>query len=135
MKNNKAFSLVELLVVMAIICVLSGIVFRLFSSTMRDAAEAETIAILERISNACAEYRAEYGEYPPVTSIKYEYESPTNQSPWLRYDYIPNNPEGSPKLFEYGLIAYLWTRERSCIEHRNNIQWVPDTPRDIRSKE
>jgi len=91
MKNNKAFSLVELLVVMAIIGILAGIIFRLFAVSIRTAAEADTIAILEKVANGCAEYNAEYGEYPPTTTVAYEYENGTNQSPWFRFDYLPEN--------------------------------------------
>ncbi|MCL1921041.1 MAG: prepilin-type N-terminal cleavage/methylation domain-containing protein [Kiritimatiellaeota bacterium] len=66
-KNYKGFTLVELMVVVAVIAVLSGLTFRLMSAAALAKRRAETIARMEKLQNALSGFYAEYGMYPPVT--------------------------------------------------------------------
>ncbi len=67
MKNRKkGFTLIELLIVTVVIVMLMGIVFRLAGSGGESAARAQTIAKIQRLSNAIGGYYAAFGSYPPV---------------------------------------------------------------------
>jgi len=67
MRNEKnGFTLVELMVVLAVIGILMTSVFKLMSTVSNTRMDAETRAKLERIQNALSGYYAAYGCYPPV---------------------------------------------------------------------
>jgi prepilin-type N-terminal cleavage/methylation domain-containing protein len=134
--RSGSFTLVEMLVVITIIGILAGIIFRLMQYAQRQSAKARTIAILERVGHALNEYNAEYGRFPPVDKVAYEYENASNQTPWLCYNYLDNpaNYATRIRLFDYGLVAWLWERKRGNIRHTHLEQWVGDTERDIAAK-
>ncbi len=71
------FTLIELMIVIAIIGILVAGVFRLLSTTGEKNKETTTIARLERIQNALSAYYAEYGSYPPV--LQYDYPDPEKE--------------------------------------------------------
>jgi len=62
--KNNGFTLVELLIVVAIIAILASISFKAMSSINQRAAVARTTKRLTYIANALSDYYAEYGEYP-----------------------------------------------------------------------
>ncbi len=64
--RRAAFTLVEMLVVVLLIAVLAGMVFKLTGLAGDKAAKASTLARLERLKTALEEFYAEYGQYPPV---------------------------------------------------------------------
>jgi len=144
MKKRKkiAFTLVEMLVVVTIIAILAGMVFGLFTMVTRQAKKAQCIKMLEALANAINEYRGEYGQYPPVTNIKYEYENTNYQSSDFRDRYLPDNPGYTGTLYEFdNLVAHLWPRYRKVMWHMDNHpvvtnygQWVGDSERDIEAK-
>jgi len=70
MKRNAGFTLVEMLVVIVIILVLMGVVFKMTRPSASKQAEAETVAKLERLKAVLEEFYAEYGQYPPVPYYK-----------------------------------------------------------------
>ena len=70
--RRTAFTLVELMVVVAIISILIGGVFRLLSAVGEKNKEAVTATRMERLQNALSGYYAVYGAYPPVM----QFESP-----------------------------------------------------------
>lgn len=133
---SSSFTLVEMMVVITIIGILAGIIFRLMQYAQRQASKAKTIAILEKVGHALNEYNAEYGRFPPVNYVAYEYENVSNQTPWLRDVYLEdtNNYDTKLRLFDYGLVAWLWERKRGNIRHTKLEQWVGDTERDITAK-
>ena len=73
-KHNRcqAFTLVEMMVVVALIAVLVGIVFKLMSAAGEKNKQSVTVTRLERLQNALSGYYAEYGSYPPVQQC-YQY--------------------------------------------------------------
>ena len=64
--NSKGFTLVELMVVISVIAILSGVTFRLMSAAALQRQRADTIAKLERLQNALSGFYAVHGSYPPV---------------------------------------------------------------------
>ena len=84
MKRNfnkgQGFTLIEMMIVMLVIIVLAGMVFKLMGVAGAKNEEANTKATLQKVANALEEYRAIYGKYPPVYSypglgqpVRYEY--------------------------------------------------------------
>ena len=63
---KKAFTLVELLVVVVVIVTLMAIVFRLGSIGEGTAARSKTVQRLLRLENCISGYYAAFGSYPPV---------------------------------------------------------------------
>ena len=135
--KRRAFTLIEMMVVVAIIAIMAGMVFKLFVLVTRTANKSETIAILEKVADACEEYRAEYGMFPPVQEVGYEYENATNQTAPFRDGYLPDNKDyTATPLFEFAnLVAHLWNRDRGGIVHKDGyVQWIGDSPRDVKAK-
>lgn len=58
------FTLIEILVVVAIIMVLVGSIMAVMPRVMRKGKEAKTRAILERVAAGLNEYKSHYGYYP-----------------------------------------------------------------------
>jgi prepilin-type N-terminal cleavage/methylation domain-containing protein len=77
--RRAAFTLIEMLVVVVIISILAGLIFRLTTMAGRNREKAKTIQVVEMLANAIEEFRAEYGKYPPVPlyggiqPVMYEY--------------------------------------------------------------
>lgn len=66
---REAFSLVEILVVMALIGVLAGLVLGVSRFAQGKSLRSNTTAEMERIKSALEEYRLDYGQFPDVTSF------------------------------------------------------------------
>jgi prepilin-type N-terminal cleavage/methylation domain-containing protein len=73
--GRHAFTLIELMVVVAIIAILIGAVFQMMSVIGQMNHKAETIARIQRVQNAISGFYGEYGYYPSVA----QYSSP---DPW-----------------------------------------------------
>ncbi|MGA0334381.1 MAG: type II secretion system protein GspG [Kiritimatiellia bacterium] len=63
-KHKQGFSLVELLVVMAVIAILMGIVIGVSGSIQRKAAEAKARAEIADLMNELEVYKSDMGTYP-----------------------------------------------------------------------
>lgn len=61
-----AFTLIEMLVVVVVIAILAGIVFRMIAVVSRHGDRSRTMARVQRVANAVEGFHAEYGQYPPV---------------------------------------------------------------------
>lgn len=81
MANLRAFSLLELIIVVAIVAVVAAIAIPRFSSANENATKHATIASLTIIQSQVDIYHARYDEYPLTID-------PT----WFRGDVIPANP-------------------------------------------
>jgi prepilin-type N-terminal cleavage/methylation domain-containing protein len=65
-KRNQAFTLIELLTVIAIIAVLAGLLFPAFQSAMRKGETAQAQTDIKMIESAIQAYHLQYGLYPVV---------------------------------------------------------------------
>ena len=149
-KTRRGFTLIEMMVVIAVIGIMAAMVFKLFSMVTRKGLEAECIERLESIAHALNEYYVEYGQYPPASGMAYTFENTALQPPNFRNVYLPQNPDWDDRtLFAYkGLVAWLWPRDDEGInkaawpmlpgfniEHTENTQYIGDTERDKLAKE
>lgn len=64
---RRGFTLVELIVVVAIIAMLMALLVVLVRSTQEGARHAQTRALIEHLDTACDLYREEQGQFPPMT--------------------------------------------------------------------
>lgn len=63
---RSGFTLIELMVVVAIVAILIGSVFQLMNTVGQMNQKAETASRLQKLQNAISGFYAEYGYYPPV---------------------------------------------------------------------
>ena len=68
---KKAFTLVELLVVIGIIAILAGVMLGTFGGSTESAASARCLANMKNLATACQTYGMEHGRYPLAGSIEY----------------------------------------------------------------
>jgi prepilin-type N-terminal cleavage/methylation domain-containing protein len=158
--SRHAFTLIEMLATMAIILVLAGILLRMMATFDQERRVKQAVAELEALRNALNEYFIEYGHYPPVDFMAYEFEDNRSNKQsmafkqWLTARNNPNDPgsffpdiqrsdanEGpishrftdakSQLHYKYGLVSYLWKRAQDGQAH-----WYDrDLPRDEHAKE
>lgn len=151
--RRRAFTLIEMLLVIVIIAILSGFVFSMVRMVGRHADRAKTRRTIEMLANAIEEFRAEYGKYPPVPV----YEDPDTELPGqpLYYEYVHRDGVDEDRingiaandgpLFTFGLLSFLVPRYSD--DHATNSpssalktsQWKTynegedDRPRDLRA--
>ena len=65
-KENRGFTLIEMMVVILLIVILAGMVFRMVAIIGKNNDISKTRAKLEKLGHALEEYRAIYGKYPDV---------------------------------------------------------------------
>lgn len=87
--NQKAFTLVELLVVISIIAILSVIGITIFSSTQKAARDAKRRSDLKAITNALEQFKAVNGNYPQVANTG---------GPWFCEGYEQVNFSENPQI-------------------------------------
>ncbi|KKU04152.1 MAG: Type II secretion pathway protein XcpT [Candidatus Woesebacteria bacterium GW2011_GWC2_47_16] len=67
---KKGFTLVELLVVMAIIAILATVIIGGFRSSQMRGRDAQRKSDLKQIANALEIFFADYGKYPPASGVQ-----------------------------------------------------------------
>jgi len=97
---KKGFTLIETLVVLVIIAVLAGIVFRLGSLAAMKADRTRGITEIELIKDALEAYYNKYGVYPPTLQIEWHEEFK------LPPQYLI--PDGLDLGYSTGLVWYLF---------------------------
>lgn len=63
---KRAFTLIEMMIVIAILAILMTITFRLVGTSKNDSARTETIVKMQKVENCLSGYYAAFGSYPPV---------------------------------------------------------------------
>lgn len=136
--KRSGFTIIEMLVVVIIVAILAGLVFKMIGAGGTSSDRAKARRQVEALANACEEYRAEYGRYPPVAkdpdgSQPLHYSYPRNGQYWTR-----GGKGGAESLagilskvkvgelraektyvFHFGLMSYLVTRVEGRAEHAN----------------
>ncbi|MDF3128174.1 type II secretion system protein [Kiritimatiellaeota bacterium B1221] len=95
-KQKQGFSLVELLVVMAIIAILMGIVIGVSGSIQRNAAEAKAKAEIAGLMTEIELYKADNGQYPPSGNVSGREVMMLNKASTAD----PSDPEGFMDWYE-----------------------------------
>ena len=157
--GRKAFTMIEMLVTIVIILLLTAILLRSVATFGEEGRRRRAVGEMEMLQHALNEYFVEYGSYPPVDFMAYEYEhsGSNHQSSFFRDTWLPprNNPDDPTVFFpdvndwadrsshtsevfdrglgyRYGLVSYLWKRERGG--HQSH--WYDrDTSRDAQAKD
>jgi len=153
-KAVEGFTLIEMLVVILIILLLSGMLLKIAGLVSGKAARGKAVADIANLESALAEYYAEYNIYPPTSSMAYQYENSGGQPTGLKNMLDANNKPDEPGFitdsdervvddnrqwgqstkgsigYSYGLVSYLWPREQGGQKH-----WYDrDTERDASAK-
>jgi len=138
--NKRGFTLIEIMVVILVILVLSGMLLKL-SGIIRDRSQtAQATADLQNIQHALNEYYAEYGIYPPTSETTYVYEDASKQPPSLRDSEAPITADDIG--YKYGLYAHLYERNMP-VEYTDELgekhdaqkrDYNRDTERDVNAK-
>jgi type II secretion system protein G len=79
MRRSRGFTVVEMLVVLAIISILAGILIPALLAAKKRAKIQATKAELTQIKTACETYQTHFGDYPPSTLSGWEKVNDTNQ--------------------------------------------------------
>ena len=143
--RRSAFTLIEMLIVVVVIAILSGLVFQMVGAGGTSSDKVKARRQVEALANAVEEYHAEYGRYPPVARnrngeqpLRYEYPGPRNR--WTGggeggakdlanyFKDIPRNklskkedPPVEPNVFIFGLMSYLAPRVEGRAENAHQI--------------
>ena len=119
--RSSGFTLVELLVVMAILSVLVSIIAGGFRSSQARGRDAERKSDLKQIANSLELYFSDYNKYPDIlpwgaefTDGKTTYFKVVPVDPVGSYDYVYAVPD-SPTNQMYQLYAYLENTEDKDI--------------------
>ncbi len=121
MRKNKAFTLVELLVVMALLSVLVSIIAVNFRNSQTRGRDVKRKSDLKQVSNALELYYSDYGQYPDtlpawgteLSDGKTVYFKTLPKDPVGNYSYFYRIPElGSQK---YQLFARIENSQDAAI--------------------
>jgi len=110
-KNNKAFTLIELLIVIAIAVIISAALVPLFSVTKQDAKFAKALSEMEAIRKACLTLFMDIGTWPPYIEVDHlGYELVANSDGLVDWQgpYLPTwpvqDPWGRDYILEYSSL-------------------------------
>ena len=123
--NKRAFTLVELLTVIAIIAVLAAIIFPVMSSVKEKARQSTCMSNLRQIGQAMQIYKMDNKKYPDIlgAAIGYDPNNPTELLPFqnrmnsggLYGDYIK-----SPQVFHCPTSQLIDTKDYATYENKDN---------------
>jgi len=113
--RNTGFTLIEMLVVVVIIAILIGVAVRIIGWSTGVKEKAVTLKKMDQLRMAIEEYRAEYGQYPPVDRRQ---TLPLDSINYMMPDWDSRNEAGigvtttfdEAPFFVFGLLAYLMPR-------------------------
>ena len=152
MTTRRAFTLIEIIVVIAIILILAAIIFPVSTRAIRQARIAEGWSNLRQSAVAVAIYVSDYDQQVPVSPIvakdiipaevqchpldKWEPECKSRQNPYMvgSWGYIPTHPLTEKFNFDQCLLANVFAA-KSPIEYSEDynggdlgppLVWYPD---------
>src|SRR3712207_1624377 len=100
LRQRRAFTLVELLLVLLIIAVLAGLLFPVFQATRREARMSACTANLRQLGMAYGMYVSEYGTYPEPARFVRAVED-------RRLLFCPEDPRKTPAASSYTFRTLL----------------------------
>lgn len=131
---KNGFTLVEMITVLAIIGILTGLVLGLAKYARRQAFTARATADLERINTALIEHKLNYGNYPEIkgsSATNLLYTAITNYipskftfvDPWSRaYQYIyKTNTPNTYDLYSFGPHQYEDDNKQKPLQRTDDI--------------
>lgn len=118
---KKGFTLVELLVVMAIIAILATVIIAGFRSSQMRGRDAQRKSNLKQIANALEIFFADYGKYPPASGTQI-----------ASCSYNPANGSGTACVWGSGTISdtkttYMRTLPTDPLSFQNYVYRVSST--------
>lgn len=99
-RRERGMTLIEILVVMAIVALLMGIVFATASSMKDNSATVYCTAVLKDIGAALRQYRLDYGACPPPLRVEQYATSAHVGPPVAFYSQVPGSVD--PSLLSFG---------------------------------
>jgi prepilin-type N-terminal cleavage/methylation domain-containing protein len=126
-KARNGFTIIEMMIVLIIIAILAGFVFRMMTLAGQKNDIATTKAVIEKVSNALEAYRAEFGSYPPVAvyagkqPVNFEFPVPgeglegdlgitSSMAAQMVNDSRSENKWNEFPVFTFGLASYFYPR-------------------------
>ena len=147
-RRSHGFTLIEMLVVIVIIMILMGVVFKLSKGAMEKNTYAKELKRLAILRTLIEEFHAEYNTYPPV----HEYEiggkmvQPVNftgayplNGDAADLNYYPSHYNKADRYFMFGLMSAFVPRDHYCQQafkvagknHKQvNAQWTGEGNND-----
>lgn len=118
-KIKAGFTLIEMLVVIVIIIVLAGLVFRMSRPAGDVALRAQCVSEIELMKALIEEYHSEFGSYPPVK----ENSKNLQPTPYFFPDvfHVAMDRISQTKMYQFGLFSFFVARAGIIEEHEGNI--------------
>lgn len=97
--TRRGFTLIELLVVIVVISILIALLIPVIAGAVRNANDARVAAEIQLLSNALAEFKNKYGDYPPSRIVLSEIGAyPLNDNSTLAAFFGNNQKFGQPDI-------------------------------------
>jgi prepilin-type N-terminal cleavage/methylation domain-containing protein len=119
--RSGGFTLIEMLVVIVIIVILMGVVFKLSKGAMTKATYAKEVKRVAILRTLIEEYHAEYNLYPPVPAytVNGKLTQPVNftgthPADGEAFDWFTDHYSVSGKQFTFGLMSFFVNRGTYC---------------------
>ena len=98
-RNRSAFTIIELLVVTAIIILLLSIVLVAMNAATKTSQQARTVALMDSIKKGLIRFKGDIGYYPPILGVPYQVNLPQGGGPPTSADLRRLFPNSVPSPF------------------------------------
>ncbi len=133
LRSRRAFTLIEMLVVIGIIAILAAILFPVFSSARRKARQTACIAHLQQLVTALKQYHEDYRAYPPAPIWDNNQQRFFGGFSALWPDYVTSQdvlicPDDiAAKTRSADAKRWVYSSYNANIDLRNNATWCEST--------